>query len=191
MQRSQLKERLRAEILEMRRIMSFEDVMRLSALVQKRFILSGLFHPARRLALYSSFRNEPLTDTIFAEAVRLGKEVYFPRVVRGRRHLTFHRVLKLGDMAPGSYEISEPGAHEKSVEAAEFDLVVVPGAAFDKNGTRLGYGKGCYDRALKDARCPIAALAYEFQLVDGEIPAEPHDVPMAAIVTEARILYPA
>ncbi len=185
------KERLRAGLLEMRRMMSFEDVMRLSALVQKRFILSGLFHPARRLALYSSFRNEPLTDAIFAEAIKLGKEVYFPRVVKGRRHLTFHRGLKLSDMAPGAYEISEPKAHEKSVEAGEFDLVVVPGAAFDKKGTRLGYGKGCYDRALKDANCPIAALAYEFQVVSGQLPVEPHDVPMGAIVTEDRILYPA
>ena len=175
--------------------MSFEDVLRLSALVQRRFIASGFFGPARRLALYSSFRNEPLTDAIFIEAIKLGKEVFFPRVAGeggGRsRHLVFHRVLRLKDMAPGSYEISEPFAHEEAAPSGGFDLICVPGAAFDKKGTRLGYGKGYYDRALEGAARPIVALAYEFQIWKEEIPTEPHDIPVAAIVTEERILYPA
>ena len=74
--------------------------------------------------------------------------------------------------------------------ATEIDLVVVPGVAFDAAGRRLGRGRGHYDATL--AGLPAGAarigLAFELQLVP-EIPEEPHDVRLDAVVTEARVLF--
>jgi 5-formyltetrahydrofolate cyclo-ligase len=65
----------------------------------------------------------------------------------------------------------------------------VPGAAFDAAGRRCGYGGGFYDSYLPRTRpgIPWVALAFEAQLVD-ELPYEPHDLAVGAIVTEARVI---
>jgi len=189
MNRSILKERLRAEVLERRRLMAFEAVYEASVRVQKAFLGSEEYGQSSCMSLYSSFRNEVLTDEIFHAAVASGREVFYPRVVRGlSRHLEFFKVTHLGELSPGSYEIQEPCGGEVKGEPGALDLVVVPGAAFDHKGGRLGYGKGYYDHALSGLSCRVVALAYDFQVIDGELPMEEHDVRVSAIVTETRII---
>ncbi len=189
MKNSVLKERVRSELLERRREMAFEDVYRKSSLIQRRLIDSPFYAAARAVLLYSSFSNEVLTDEVFESALRDGKESAYPRVLRGGgRHLAFFKVKSLKELAPGSYDIPEPAEREERASAGSFDLVVVPGVAFDEKGGRLGYGKGYYDRALSGVRCPIVALAYDFQVLKEEIPVEPHDVRVSAIVTEKRLI---
>ena len=93
------------------------------------------------------------------------------------------------DVRAKSYEIREPKARAgDEAEISGFELIVVPGVAFDCDGTRLGYGKGYYDMALKGAGCPVVALAYDFQVLKEKIPVETHDVPVGAVVTEKRII---
>lgn len=70
------------------------------------------------------------------------------------------------------------------VSPAEIDLIVVPMAAFDAEGRRLGYGSGVYDRFLPQLRedCRVLGVAYAEQEVT-EVPCEPHDVPLEKIIT--------
>src|SRR3990170_3117847 len=159
------KERLRKRFLEIRRELSFEEVYRLSARVQERFLLTPGYRRSRHLCLYSSFQNEVLTEEILRRAVSDGKDVYYPSVVRGIRHLEFYRVKDPGELSPGSYDIPEPRHRESGASPGVFDLVVVPGVVFDLRGARLGFGKGYYDRALREAGCAVVALAYEFQVL--------------------------
>ncbi|MBB5752620.1 5-formyltetrahydrofolate cyclo-ligase [Prosthecomicrobium pneumaticum] len=75
------------------------------------------------------------------------------------------------------------------------DALLVPLAAFDGSGFRIGYGKGHYDRAIAAfhaaAHRPfLVGLAFAAQAVD-KIPAEPHDIPLDAIVTEDGVIVPA
>jgi len=67
------------------------------------------------------------------------------------------------------------------------DLIIVPGAAFDEQGNRIGYGAGFYDKLLKQYQGITAALAFEVQIVP-HVPANAHDVPVRMIVTEKRII---
>lgn len=189
------KARIRSEFLELRRKLPFEEVWRLSSMVQERFLSSDFYCGARLIALYSSFGNEVLTDELFAAAVRDGKEVFYPRVVpvsgpggSGSRRMMFFRVRSLEELAVGSYELREPPAGGQASDADGLDLVVVPGVAFDEQGGRLGFGKGYYDASLASAGCHKVALAYEFQVVKVNIPLEPHDVAVSAIATEERLI---
>jgi 5-formyltetrahydrofolate cyclo-ligase len=70
-----------------------------------------------------------------------------------------------------------------------FDLLVVPGVAFDRRGIRLGRGAGCYDRFLPTIPPPAAlvGLAWSWQVVD-ELPADRWDVPVDAVVTEEGVV---
>lgn len=183
---------MRKDALQKRLRLPFEEVFKISSIVQKRFLGLKELESARRLALYASFKNEVLTDAIFEYALAHGKEVFFPRVVRGKKGLMFLRVHGKKDFTQGSYEIHEP-AHDRGLDMAEpssFDgIIIVPGVAFDRNGNRLGYGKGYYDKALDgiNKECLVAALAFDFQIVD-RIPAEAHDIKMHKIITESRAI---
>lgn len=189
------KDSLRQDILQKRLKLSFEEIFELSAAIQKKFLGIGELKKARQLALYASFKNEVLTETILEHAVAHRKEVFFPRIVREKRGLMFLKVYGKEDLASGSYDIKEPvhghrGIHQPKIAVpSSLDIMVVPGIAFDTNGNRLGYGKGYYDKALGSIkeRCLIVALAFDFQILN-TIPADAHDIKMDKIITESRVI---
>ena len=73
----------------------------------------------------------------------------------------------------------------------EADLIVIPALAASADGTRLGQGGGWYDRALmhRSPGVPVVAVIFDDEVLEaGIIPAEPHDVPIDAIVTPTRTI---
>jgi 5-formyltetrahydrofolate cyclo-ligase len=103
--------------------------------------------------------------------------------------MSFHRVDSGDALAPGRYGIPAPAdVGTARVEVDGFDLVVVPGLAFDPNGFRLGRGVGYYDRFLSRARSKtVAGLAFSWRIVP-EVPVDPWDVPVDAVVTEKGVI---
>ena len=89
------------------------------------------------------------------------------------------------DIFTGKFGVSEPLSSCGEIPLNRFDLVLVPGLAFDLNGHRLGRGRGYYDRILPAASGIKCGVAYDFQLL-GKIPAEAHDAQVDFIVTPAR-----
>ena len=70
------------------------------------------------------------------------------------------------------------------VPAEALDKIVVPLVAFDRTGTRLGYGGGCYDRYLPtlSPACQIIGIAFDEQRVD-HVPTDAHDLPLSHIIS--------
>jgi len=91
---------------------------------------------------------------------------------------------KWGVMEPG------PGQRVKRTEPALFDIVIVPVVAADKKGTRLGYGKGFYDRFLAQTNALKAGLVFSNCVTGNELPGETFDVPMDILITENGIIRP-
>ena len=89
------------------------------------------------------------------------------------------------DIATGKFGISEPRPECETIPLDQFDLVLVPGLAFDPGGNRLGRGRGFYDRILAAASGVKCGVAYDFQLLE-KIPVEPHDAPVNFIFTPTR-----
>ena len=93
-----------------------------------------------------------------------------------------------------SFGLRQPprGAPEVPASAVDdaVDVVLVLGLGFDARGYRLGHGRGYFDRFLAGRPFPAIGIAFEMQIL-ADIPNEPHDVPMSAVVTEARVLRPA
>jgi len=95
-------------------------------------------------------------------------------------------------LGPGARGLLAPGAPRRGVEAvARADAVLVPALAVDRAGNRLGRGGGSFDRALARVGplVPLIALLYDDELVD-RLPAEPHDVPVRAVVRPTRGVTP-
>lgn len=117
-----------------------------------------------------------------------GVRVAYPRV-EGPSELSARVVANVFDLASGTYGIPEPPPSAERVEPASVDAVVVPGVAFDAACGRLGHGAGYYDRLLAGLRpdTTLVGVAFDEQ-VFGELPREPHDIPMDVLVTPTRIL---
>lgn len=132
---------------------------------------------------YASFRNEADTWRLLQRLWKLRIRTALPRVLdRKKGIMKFFYVQGPEDLKPGCWGIYEP--LDSCGEAAEpRALMIMPGAAFGPQGSRIGYGGGYYDRFLeREPFHPTAALAYEFQVLD-RIPQEPEDRPMDEIWT--------
>ncbi|MBE3555740.1 MAG: 5-formyltetrahydrofolate cyclo-ligase [Firmicutes bacterium] len=141
---------------------------------------------ARLLCTYLSHGTEPMTDPIVEWAWRVGKQVVVPRVEGEQLQLiAFDRWKTL---RRGRFGIREPAvATGKTVPATQVDCFIVPGLAFDRQGFRMGYGKGYFDRLLAGVSGFKIGLCFAFQLTDA-LPHDPWDVPLSAVVTDKEIV---
>lgn len=146
---------------------------------------------ARRVTCFVSIGAEPDTSGFLAWAREHGVEVLLPRVVaEGEMEWA---LLDDRELVPGAFGVPEPqGAGLAHDELGTVDLMLVPAAALDRSGTRLGWGRGFFDRALaaihreQSTAPPVFAVVYEDEIFD-ELPAEPHDHPVGGAVTEHRV----
>ena len=189
---SPTKQSLRRSALAARDAIVAEDRARRSAAICARARELPELVEAATVMIFATFRTEIDTGALIDWALAQGKVVALPRIVGPRKMLAF-RVADVGrDLEPGTWDIPEPTEACELVDPRDMDAVVVPGAAFDCDGHRCGYGGGFYDNYLPLTRdgVPRIALAFEAQIVD-ELPCEAHDLPVTVIVTEDRIIRPA
>ena len=93
------------------------------------------------------------------------------------------------ELEPGFFNILTPKKEfQRFIDPQEIDLVIVPGVAFKKDGYRVGYGGGYYDRFLsKIPDVPTIAIAFSLQMVD-DLPSDSFDIPVDYIYTEESII---
>lgn len=176
-------------MLDRRRALSHDQWLASSRMAQRQLIALEEFLRAGCIALYAPAHKETDTVEILEAAFAAGKRVLYPAVCGER--MVFRQVEALQHLAEGSFGILEPCPTGVDLHADEPDLIVVPGVAFDHCGHRIGYGKGYYDRFLRHPgrKAHLVGLCHDFQLVDGTIPAEEHDMRMELIVTDRRIVH--
>ncbi|MEW6182185.1 MAG: 5-formyltetrahydrofolate cyclo-ligase [Bacillota bacterium] len=178
------KEEARAVLLKRRDALIKETVKDWGETIQESVRRLPLFQGARIIMFYAPFRNEVETEGLIKEALAAGKRVVFPVADKVNRELVARQIMRYpDDLTPGAYNILEPLSSCPVIAAKEVDLIFVPGAAFDPQGYRLGYGGGYYDRFLPRTKGISIGLAYHFQLLVTVFPEE-HDWPVNFVVTE-------
>ena len=186
-----MKKAIKDEILSRRKSLSKEEVKEKSEQIKKRLCSLDEFKKSKNILAYVSFNNEADTNLLIIELLKnKEKTVLVPFVEKGNPMLQISELKNIKDLEPKTFGILEPKEDKiKKFDAKNVDLVLVPGIAFDKNGHRIGYGHGYYDRLLGKLGKKAAkiGLCYELQLID-KIPEEKHDVPMDIIVTEKRAI---
>ena len=131
--------------------------------------------------IYLSFFREAPTDQLVERLRADGHTICCPRIENGEMH-----AVEYGeDFSLSSYGIREPIG---TPFAGEIDVAVIPFLAVDKQGNRLGYGGGYYDRYLKNSKAKRVAFGYDFQIAN-TVPCEEWDEKMDVIVTDERILF--
>ncbi|KAB2960374.1 MAG: 5-formyltetrahydrofolate cyclo-ligase [Thermoanaerobaculia bacterium] len=151
-----------------------------------RATLAGDF---RRVLACLSFGSELDTWPLVERLLEDGCEVWVPRADPRDGLLHVHRwPCPLETLAFGLRQPAR-GTPELTPEEidARVDVVLVLGLGFDRRGFRLGHGRGYFDRFFARHAVPGIGFAHELQLLD-RLPDEPHDRPMRAVVTDARVV---
>jgi len=183
------KTELRKQIIEKRSRLLPEEVEQKSEKIISILFATDSFRRAKVVMFYVDMRNEVITKKAIVETLTQGKRVVVPRVKKGYGLLAIE-IKSLEELQLGTFGVLEPPERDE-ICLEEIDLVVVPGVAFDKRGYRIGYGGGYYDNFLPKLKTdtPKIAVAFEMQIV-AQLPAEPHDVKVDAIITEKGIYGP-
>ncbi|MFH6785780.1 MULTISPECIES: 5-formyltetrahydrofolate cyclo-ligase [Methylobacterium] len=142
---------------------------------------------AEVVSAYWPIRSEVDVRPLLTALRARGQAVALPQVTPDG--LVFRLAAEGDSLAAGGFGLSEPGPGAPVVDPR---ALLVPLAAFDRRGHRIGYGKGYYDRALARLDAPARALAIGIAFSAQEIPRVPdgpHDRPLDGIVTEAGLIH--
>jgi 5-formyltetrahydrofolate cyclo-ligase len=191
--RAHAKRELRSRMRSIRAVLPLRAVRERSAAAMAQLRALPELAAARVVVGFSAIQRELDPASLLAEARAQGKRVGLPRVVESDDPaapptLSLHEVADTAELSSGAFGILEPAAGSPLLAAAEVDLVLVPGLAFDVHGHRIGYGRAFYDHLLPSMpRAFRVGVAYDFQLVP-ELPSEPHDIPMHCVVSDKKVL---
>jgi 5-formyltetrahydrofolate cyclo-ligase len=171
-----------------RTALSPEERERLADSVAERVVAVPEVRAARTVLLFSSFGSEIPTTGLVARLVAEGKRVLLPFVEGDSMVAAEFLPDQDGALVETTYGPKEP-ASRNPVHPRQVDVVILPGLAFDRNGHRLGYGGGYYDRYVRGLRAVALRVGIGFarQVVD-DVPQGPGDERVDLVVTDRETI---
>lgn len=187
MDKNQKKEELRKQLLEQRESIPEAEFYGASADIIEELKEQKEYQNAGTIHCYVSMneRREVETRVLIKEMIVKERDVIVPVTDFESGTLTHIRLKSFSDLEENRWGVLEPRKGEE-VSPEEIDLVVVPMVGGDEQCNRIGYGKGFYDRFLKDVNCPKIGLSFDTTIVK-KLPTENFDVALDKIITEKRI----
>jgi 5-formyltetrahydrofolate cyclo-ligase len=178
--KSSLRQEIRASLgkisLAVRLAESFDLCRRLEPQLQS----------AHTILFFAPLADELDVWPLLEKLLKTKKLCALPAFETTKQSYSARRVMNLEtDIFPGKFDVSEPIPDCEEIPLDQFDLVLVPGMAFDLSGNRLGRGKGFYDRILMESSGVKCGVAYDFQLKE-TIPTEGHDAKVDFIFTPSQ-----
>lgn len=173
------KKELRRQIREQKRAMTEEQIVTASQRLGELFLTCEQYKAAKTIYGYLPYNQEVRTVPMLEQAMRDGKRVAVPKCYGDE--MRFIYMDDLSKVEKGYANIPEPIADEP-VADDKTALVLMPGMAFTKDGKRMGYGGGFYDKFLTaEPQHPTVALCYDFQMVE-DLPTEDYDIPVDCVL---------
>ncbi|MDF1765421.1 MAG: 5-formyltetrahydrofolate cyclo-ligase [Gammaproteobacteria bacterium] len=187
---------LRQQFRAARRALSAAEQQAAAQQLAVHFSRSAAFHHASSLAFYLAADGELSLAPLLEAALAAGKRCFLPVANAEANSLSFCAFHgDPAELAPNRWGILEPTAAHDHIDVAALDLVFLPLVACDAHGTRLGMGKGFYDRALgflleagASAEPRLVGVAHDCQVSATPLPRASWDVPLTLIATPTTVL---
>jgi len=182
-QKEQLRKKYRAVLANL----STEQIEQASEQLVNKLKQQPAIQQASTVMLYAALPKEVQTRGFIEWLLKEGKTVVMPWVVPASK--TMHAsVIKSfhNDLAPGPFGILQPRSElQKPVEYTAIDIIICPGLAFDRHGTRLGQGGGYYDRFTAQllGKVQLWGICFDEQISKMDLPFLPHDTPIDQVFT--------
>jgi 5-formyltetrahydrofolate cyclo-ligase len=187
------KSTLRKQTLLLREQLPVEKRVAHNAMITENLLNLPEYQQAETVLGYMNFGSEYASELWIAQVLADGKRLVLPRVNRHTNRLDLYLIEDLDtQLAAGLWNIREPVIQrcERLIDINEVEFVLVPGIAFSRDGARLGYGGGFYDKLLAPLKAEgkrllpaLVAAGFALQIVN-QIPQEETDVKVQWLVTE-------
>lgn len=183
------KKTIRQQILEKRgKFFMTEDVEQASCVIMNRLKDEPAYQQAQTIMCFISFGTEVDTHQFIKQALHEGKRILVPYIASKKDGMKTSEIKDFSELEIGYFNILTPKSDYLRLTEERPDLVIVPGVAFSKDGYRIGYGGGFYDRYLGDQTDPSPRIAIGFQLqVVEQVPVEPFDIAVDKLITEQTV----
>jgi len=180
----QRKTEIRSKFKKLRSNMTSEQKNKLDEALTNNFISNSEYKSADILFAFVSKDIEVETKHIITHALSQGKKVAVPKCKTSDRLMDFYFINSFEDLTKGAYDIMEPDV-DKCQLVTDFSsgVCMVPGLVYDREGYRLGFGKGYYDRFLTNFKGTTIGVCYSRCIVD-ELPRGYYDKPINLVITE-------
>lgn len=172
-----MKDEIRRQMKALRRALTEEEMRRSAEEITKEIVGGKAYTNAKTVCLYLSAYKEVDTSALLARCKQDNKIVLLPVTAQDG---TITLCKDNGRYKKGNFNITEPDGDE-TTDAKTVDLFIIPALAFDKEGNRLGFGKGCYDRILENTNGYKVGIGYAFQLLEC-LPSDAHDIKMDMVI---------
>lgn len=151
-------------------------------LIRKNLRELDIYKKAKSVFVFISYRSEVDTRGIIEDILADGKKLLVP-LVKGKEMIAVE-VKGIDDLEPNKMGILEPKSGD---EVTDVDLTITPGLAFDKDGFRLGYGGGYYDKFFAKVDTVRMGIGYSDQYVESLVH-EDYDKPLEYLLTEEGLI---
>ena len=141
----------------------------------------SFFKTSEKIFIFVGFDSEIQTENFIKKWINK-KQIFVPKIKNNKMNLI--RLKSWDELAPGHFGVLEPTSSD--YYEGEVDLVITPSIVFDKNGYRLGYGKGYYDRYFTENEYRISVGLCYHKLLQENVPKEEHDKQVDIIITEEK-----
>ena len=179
-----MKSELRKQVLHEMKAISQEQKQFIDQALTEQLLQHPFYQEAKVIATYLSFPHEFQTQELIEQALRDCKKVLIPKTYsKGRMDFVVYDSQQL---VKTSFGLLEPQGDLEVVDVSQIDLIHVPGLAFTREGYRIGYGGGYYDRYLEHFTGHTLSTVYPCQIRDF-IP-EDHDIPVQEVLIDERNL---
>ncbi len=145
-----------------------------------------VYQKAKVIFCFVGTKGEINTKPILEDILKRGKRVGVPKCI-AKGIMEVYEIHSLDDLVPGKYDILEPVDTCEKIAPEEIDLALIPCLSCSRDGCRLGYGGGYYDRYLNQVSGTQAVLCRRALMCD-EIPMEEHDRVMDFVICEEGVL---
>lgn len=182
------KQKLRESMKEELGRLNEQERLAISKELHEELFQSKLWEEAETVGIYISFGTEWDTRNIIEEAFNSGKTIAIPKTFPETRKMDFYQITDQSQVKEGHFGIQEPNIEKATyLDKDKIDLLVVPGLVFSKDGYRIGFGGGYYDRFLVDFIHPTVSLVSKRQLQE-TLPINEYDLPVNYLITEDGII---
>jgi 5-formyltetrahydrofolate cyclo-ligase len=152
--------------------------------------LMGIILPGETVMVFTSKEKEVNTEPLIRSLFGQKNPVVVPIIVKEDVSLRLSYLRDFSALVPSTFGVPEPIGSEIPAAAENIDTIILPMLGFDRQGGRIGYGAGYYDRFLsKNLNLRKIGIAFSCQEVDN-LPVDENDIPMDSIVTEEGTVYP-
>ncbi len=174
------KHTIRQQIKDLKRCISESNKIEATNKVASAIEQLPYFKSASNILLYHSLPDELNTHSMI-DKWSAYKSIFLPRINDNELE-----ILHANNTQLGAFNIQEP-VGSTIIPLSTINIAIIPGVAFDKNGVRLGRGKGYYDRLLCQCNVIKVGICYDFQLLE-KLPSDSHDIPMDIVITPKQTL---